>query len=450
MKLNKFLNGGILSLKNRMIPIIVICFCIAIISVVVVVKFRDADIVDFNEKQEELTTKTPEFLFGFCIDSLNVVNAEINRGETLGTLLAKYSITPQQVNEIVQKSKGVFDLRQFREGNSYYVLSEMGSLQKPLYFIYEHSVSEYVVFNLKNEITVKKYEKDVVTERRYGEATITSSLWAAAQDAGMNGALAMNLSDVFQWSIDFYAIQKGDKFNVIYDELFIDGKSIGVGTVWGACFTHNGKDYYAIRHEYNDGNIKERGYWDETGKSLRSAFLKAPLKFSRISSKFTNSRMHPVLRIARPHHGVDYAAPSGTPVQSISNGVVIAKGYSGGGGNTVKIKHARGYVSGYLHLKGYAKGLRVGSSVKQGDLIGYVGSTGLSTGPHLDFRIWLNGKPINPLSLSNEKGEDIGKKYKVGFDEVKNKVISELNNKRATNLITSDTTQVNFITVPQK
>lgn len=438
-----------MSLK-RILPFVLIGVCVVAISVTLFVKLRDVRTIDYDKEPIE-AAKEPEFLFGICIDSLNVVTAEVKNGETFGGLLARYGVDAQRVNDVVQKSKGVFDLRSFRQGNIYNVLSTMDSLQQIQYFIYEHSVKEYVIIDFRNGVDVAKYEKEVVVERRYGEATITSSLWEAAVNSGMNGALAMTLSDVFQWSIDFYAVQKGDNFCVVYDELFIDGKSVGVGTIWGACFNHAGKDYYAVRYEYMDGKVRETGYWDEAGKSLKSAFLKAPLKYSRISSKFTNSRMHPVLRIRRPHHGVDYAAPSGTPVQSIANGVVIARGYSGGGGNTVKIRHARGYMSGYLHLKGYASGLKVGSSVSQGQVIGYVGTTGVSTGPHLDFRIWKNGKPIDPLKMTGEKGEDISKKYKSSYDIIKESILGELKAREAKlPEIVNDTTKLNLITVPQK
>lgn len=438
---------------KHLLPYIVIAVCLIIMSTTLIYKCNSSNEV-LNLDNNELEIKEPEFMFGICIDSLNVVTAEVKRGETFGALLEKYGVPSTTVHDVVLKSKGVFDLRTFREGNLYNVLTSMDSTQNLKYFIYEHSAKEFILIDFTKDVEVKKIEKEVVVERRYGEAIITSSLWEAAVSAGMNGTLAMNLSDVFQWTIDFYAIQKGDSFKVIYDELFIEGKSIGIGTIWGACLTHNNKDYYGIRYEYSDGGIKDKGYWDETGKSLKSAFLKAPLKYSRISSKFSNSRMHPVLRIRRPHHGVDYAAPSGTPVQSISNGVVIARGYAGGGGNTVKIRHSRGYVSGYLHLKGYASGIKTGASVTQGQIIGYVGSTGTSTGPHLDFRIWKNGKAIDPLKMTGEKGEDITKSQKNSYNIIKDKVLSELKSGVTISedpvLKLRDSTKINLFTVPLK
>ena len=409
------------------ISIILIVISVVIISVTFSKKCSRFSTVNFNEENPELQVKEPEYLFGVCIDSLNVTSAEIASGETLSDILDRYGVSAVKIDEIVKKSKGIFDLRGIRQGNRYTVFTTMDSLQKIQYFVYEQNLKDYLVIDFRDTIQLRKQAKEVVTKRRMGEAEIESSLWNAAVAGGMNGALAMNLADVYQWTIDFYGIQKGDKFKVIYDELFVDDKSIGVGTIWGAWFEHGGKSYYAIRYEYNDGKKIEKGYWDEEGKSLKSAFLKAPLKYTRISSKFTNSRLHPILRIRRPHYGVDYAAPMGTPVQAIANGTVIQKSYDRASGNMLKIKHAHGYVSGYLHLKGYAKNIKVGSVVQQGDLIAYVGSTGSSTGPHLDFRIWKNGTPIDPLKMVGEKGEDIAAKYRADYNRVKDAVIAELN-----------------------
>lgn len=405
----------------------VIAVCVVVAGVVI---WRVSTPDEGWQEDEVENVVEPEYLYGICIDSLNVESSEVENGQTLSAIFDKYGIGAQIVDKIVQASKGVFDARSFRGGNKYTVMTTNDSLATLKYFVYEANVTEYVVFNLSDTIRVTKDQKEVTRKRLQKSAAIESSLWNSMISNGMNATLAMNLSDVFQWTIDFYAIQKGDEFNVIYDELFIEDKSIGVGTIYGAWFEHNGKRYHAIRHEYTDekGNLVH-GYWDQDGKSLKSAFLKAPLKFSRISSRFTHSRMHPVLRIRRPHLGVDYAAPSGTPVQAIGDGTVIMRTYSGGGGNTIKIKHAQNYTSGYLHLKGYAKNLKVGSRVSQGQVIGYVGSTGVSTGPHLDFRIWKGGTAIDPLKLTDVKGEDIPKKYKAGFLNTKDRILAELEGK---------------------
>jgi murein DD-endopeptidase MepM/ murein hydrolase activator NlpD len=208
-------------------------------------------------------------------------------------------------------------------------------------------------------------------------------------------------------------LQKGDFFRVVYDEISVGDEVVDIGTVYSAAFFHGGKNYQAYRFIEDDSTSVQ--YFNEKGENLKKAFLKAPLRFTRISSGFSYSRRHPVSRIVRPHTGVDYAAPKGTRVMTIGDGVVVQRGYSGGGGNTVKIKHNATYTSAYLHLSGYAPGLRVGSRVRQGDVIGYVGSTGLSTGPHLDFRIWRNGSPINPLKMESPPAKEVNKSNMASF-----------------------------------
>jgi murein DD-endopeptidase MepM/ murein hydrolase activator NlpD len=213
--------------------------------------------------------------------------------------------------------------------------------------------------------------------------------------------------------VDFFALQKGDRFRVLYEEKVCDGEVIAVDTVRYAVFTHASQDYPMVMYNQGDGgNI----WWNEKGESMRKAFLKAPLKFSRISSGFSYSRKHPVTRKVQPHTGVDYAAPTGTPVMTIGDGVVTSVKYEGAGGNTVRIKHNSVYSTAYLHLSKYAKGLKVGQRVRQGEVIGYVGSTGRSTGPHLDFRVWKNGTPINPLKMDSPPAEPISKKSMENFE----------------------------------
>ena len=234
--------------------------------------------------------------------------------------------------------------------------------------------------------------------------------------------LAAQMEDIYQWSIDFFGIQEGDRFTVIYDRMMVDTVEVGLGRVWGARFDHGGKSYYAIPFKQDD----KIAYWDENGNSLRKALLKAPLKYSRISSRFSRARLHPIYKVYRPHLGVDYAAPAGTPVQAVADGVVIFKGWGGGGGNTLKIKHAGNLQSGYLHLRAFAKGIQQGSRVQQGQIIGYVGSTGASTGPHLDFRIWRNGTPIDPLKVPSEPAEPIKPENKSAFVYVRDRIMAEL------------------------
>jgi murein DD-endopeptidase MepM/ murein hydrolase activator NlpD len=283
------------------------------------------------------------------------------------------------------------------------------------YFVYSINDTSYVIFDFRDSLHVHTDAKEVVRSLKSISGVINSSLWTTMQESGADPNLAVALANIYQWSIDFYAIQKGDSFKAIYEQLIVDGKPISIGEIHSAVFNHNGKDYYAYRFE--QGNVTD--YFDENGQNQRKEFLKAPLKFSRITSKFSNSRMHPILRIRRPHHGVDYAAPKGTPVHTIGNGTVVKASYAGGAGRLVMIRHSNGYSTSYMHLAGFGPGIHPGSSVSQGQVIGYVGSSGLSTGAHLDFRVYKNNVAMDPLKMESPPALPVNEKYRPRFDSVK-------------------------------
>ena len=365
--------------------------------------------------------------YGVNIDDYKVESAIIKNGETLGKILNRYGISPVVIDRLDRQAKDIFPLRDIRSGNKYSVLYNADSLQvkRASYLVYERNVVEYVRFGFDGDSTsITLGERPFEYKRQKRSATINTSLWGAIMAQDMPYSLAAELEEIYQWTVDFFGIQKGDNFTVLYDERFIDDSvSVGTGRVWGAKFEHGGKVYYAIPFKQG-GKIE---YWEEDGASLRKQMLKAPLKFSRISSKFSNARLHPIYKVYRPHHGVDYAAPSGTPVRAVADGTVTFKGWAGGGGNTLKIKHPGNLMTGYLHLSKFAKGLKSGSRVSQGDLIGYVGSTGASTGPHLDYRVWKGGVAINPLKIPQKPAVPIAKENLEEFEYVKAKVIAELN-----------------------
>ncbi len=338
----------------------------------------------------------PELLYGLPKDSFLIEGNRITRNQNLADIFLKAGIDYPTIHKIVQKTKPVFDVRKIKVGNHYSLFISGDTTQQLQHFVYEIDNTDYMVVSLADSINVYREAKEIVTIPKTATGVITSSLWNAMTDNGVHPVLAIELSEIYAWTVDFFGIEKGDYFKVMYDENYVDSTSIGVGKVHAALFHHRGRDYYAFNFEEDSA----WNFFDEEGQSLRKAFLKAPLKFSRISSKFSNSRLHPVLKIRRPHHGIDYAAPSGTPVYALGDGRVIDKSYQKrGGGNYIKIKHNSVYSTVYMHLKGFAKGLNKGDHVQQGQLIGYVGSTGLSTGPHLDFRVFKNGKPVDPLKI---------------------------------------------------
>jgi murein DD-endopeptidase MepM/ murein hydrolase activator NlpD len=365
----------------------------------------------------------PVLLFGLPVDSFTIESSTVLRNQNLSDILIRKNVSYQNIDLIAKKSKAIFDVRKLRQGHSYHFFLKKDSLATPSYFIYEIDSKDYVVYELLDSLGIYKGEKPIYTELRTVSGTIKSSLWNTMVENGLNPVLAIELSEIYAWSIDFFGIQRNDKFRIIYDEVFVDSTSIGIGNIYACQFEHMKQDFYAFRFE-QDSTLS---YYDDKGKSLKKAFLKAPLKFSRISSRFSNSRFHPVLKISRPHHGIDYAAPTGTPVQSIGDGVVTRKGYQkGGGGNYLYIKHNSVYTTCYMHLHGFAKGVAIGSRVRQGQEIAYVGSTGLSTGPHLDFRVFRNGSPMDPLKVEAPPVEPVHEKNLPKFNTLKDSMMTQI------------------------
>lgn len=368
-------------------------------------------------------------MYGIEYENYTVVDGEVAPGETMGKILNGFGVSAAMIDRIDKASLDIFPLRNVRAGNRYTAFLEnepgdtLGASRRLCHLVYEKNLTDYITFTLHGDsVVIASGQKDVRVERFKKSAVINSSLWGAIMEEELPYALAAELEDIFGSTVDFFGIQKGDNFTVIYEQKYVDTLSVGIGRIWGAVFEHGGKQYTAIPFRQN-GKVQ---FFEPDGASLRKQLLKAPLKYTRISSRFTRARLHPIYKVYRPHTGVDYAAPSGTPVHSVADGVVISKGWAGGGGNTVKIKHANNLTSGYMHLRGYAKGLAVGSRVSQGQLIGYVGSTGSSTGPHLDFRLWKGGTPIDPLKAVSPPAEPVSAQNKAAFEHVAEWVKAEL------------------------
>lgn len=367
-------------------------------------------------------------LYGIQATNLDIEAGEIQSGQTFSRLLNdKYNVNIAVINSLIEKSKGVFDMRDLRVGRPYtaFLSQDTTTSGKLEYLVYERSSSEFIVFSAGDSVFVRKDKKEITSEERYAHGVINSSLWGAMYEYGFNPQLAAKLNEIYKWSIDFFAIQKGDSFRVIYEEQFIDTVSIGLGRIFGAEFTHNGKPYMAVRFEQasKNGDV-EVGYWDATGKNLRKNFLSAPLSFTaRVSSKF-GVRIHPISRRRRQHNGIDYAAPTGTPVLCVADGVVTAKGWDvGGGGNRLWVRHGQGLESAYLHLSRFASNISKGARVRQGQVIAYVGSTGASTGPHLDFRIRQKGKYIDPAKTPSTPTDPIKEGNKKAFNKMKSDIM---------------------------
>ena len=386
---------------------------LAFVSILLVCSCGRSEATHENECLTSVTHEQfEENKLGFCPDSLRCQDGKVKSGQFFSTLLGSLGMTAQQAYNLTQACDTLFDVRTLRVGNTYKAYYSSGDQLE--YLVYDRDRMHQVVFDCTEPYDLWIYEKPVVHNERYADVTINSSLWNDMLAADVSPLLILSLSDIYAWTVDFFGLQKGDRFRVLYQETVCDGDVIAVDTVRYAVFSHSGQDFPAIMYDQQDGGNL---WWNEKGESMRKAFLKAPLKFSRISSGFSYARKHPVTRKVQPHTGVDYAAPKGTPVMTIGDGVITSMKYEGAGGNTIRIRHNSVYSTAYLHLSGYAKGLKVGQRVRQGDVIGYVGSTGRSTGPHLDFRVWKNGSPINPLKMDSPPAEPLKKENMEAFTQ---------------------------------
>lgn len=404
------------NLFNKSLYIIHSSLLIVNCTLLITLLLFSCDNSDNKQKSKETKEiKEPEFLYGICIDSLDVKLDTIKKNQYLSEIMKKQNVDYGTIVHIERNHKDVFDIRKIKPGHKHTFLLSRDSLATPLFWIYEIDKINFVVFSLTDSLTAWRDEKTVDIKTEQIEGVINTSLWNAIKDANGDANLTMELSDIYSWTVDFFGIQPGDTFKMVYENRYIHDECIGMGKIL-ACYLNNaGSKHYAYYFEQN-GNGQ---YFDENGANLRKAFLKAPLNYRRISSTFSNARRHPVTKVVRPHHGVDYAAPTGTPVVTVGDGTVIEKGWDKkGGGNYLKIRHNSTYTTTYMHLNGFAKGIQKGSKVKQGDLIGYVGSTGMSTGPHLDFRLNKNGTYINPLTFNPPSAEPVSEDNKVAFEEV--------------------------------
>ena len=362
------------------------------------------------------------------MQSMRIVEGKVKSGEFFSVLMTNLGMGGTPAYNLAESCKDVFDVRNLRVGNAYKAYYE-GDVLK--YVVYTQDRISSIIFDC-TELKAYATKKEVTTVRKYVDVTIKSSLWNDMVAAGASPGVIMALAEVYAWTVDFFGLQKDDRFRVLYDEKVSGDEVVGIDGIRYAIFSRRGKDIPMIMFDQKD---KGNTWWTDKGESMRKPFLKAPLKFTRISSGFTYARKHPVTGKVRPHTAIDYAAPTGTPVMSIGDGVVISCKYEGAGGNTVRIKHNSTYTTAYLHLSRYAKGLKAGDRVRQGEVIGYVGSTGRSTGPHLDFRVWKNGQPINPLKLEGAGSGEIEKvKDKAGFERAKASYLAEVDSIGAVNI----------------
>lgn len=363
----------------------------------------------------------PKLEYGFNVDSFTIVKNEIQNGQFLGTILSKYKVDYQSIDQLVKNTKEVFDIQKMRAGKPYAIVAK-DTASKADYFVYEPNQYKYYLFDL-NKLKAEEIVRPVDEIEVQAGGRLTSSLWNALVDQDLGMDIAAKMEDVFQWSLDFHHLQKNDAFKLVYNQHYVNCEKAGTGDILAAWYKTGETEFYAIY--YPHGN--HAGYYDLEGKPLKTAFLKAPVKYARISSYYNKNRLHPILKYRRPHLGTDYAAPYGTPIIAIGSGVVSRAGYTKGNGNFVKIRHDDTYETQYLHMQNFADGIKKGVHVKQGQVIGYVGSTGLATGPHVCFRFWKNGQQVNHLKMKFPPSKPLPEEEMPAFEIIKEQLLNKLN-----------------------
>jgi murein DD-endopeptidase MepM/ murein hydrolase activator NlpD len=356
------------------------------------------------EASEEIKIPEPQLLFGLPIDSLQIESGKIKWNQTLGALLKDYIFQSEKLFEVARLSRDVYDVRKIKAGSPYTIIYAADSLKELRQVVVEPDLKSFVIYNFHDSAYVEKVDRPVKTIEKQITGVINTSVYHTILEAGAPHALVHKMVDILAWQVDFDRMQKGDRFKVIYEEEQVEGSYVGLGKVLGVYFEHFGESYYGVRHEYDNGKVD---YFDEEGNSLRKAFLKSPLDYKRISSRFSLRRYHPVQKRYKAHLGTDYAANPGTPIRSVGDGVVLEAKYHQFNGNYVKIRHNSNYTTQYLHMQKIKTGIRPGVTVKQGQTIGFVGSTGLANGPHLCFRFWKNGRQVDALNVDLPPSEPI-------------------------------------------
>lgn len=398
------------------IPAVVLAAAILITVVLNSKKGTDwiTQVAEEDSVQVELAIQEPTILYGMVVDDYVVVEDKIKRNQLLGEILETYHVPANLIHQLSTISRSVFDVRKIVPDKKYTVICSSDSLRTARALVYEPNAIDYVVLKFDDSLSVNLHQRDVATIEKTVAGVINSNLSQTIEELGISHELTNKFVDIFAWQVDFQRLQKGDRFKIIYEENEVEGVPVGINRISAVEFEHFGNPYYAFPYDQGDG----LDYFDEEGKSLRKALLKYPIEFTRISSRYSTSRFHPVRKVYRAHLGTDFAAPTGTPIRSVGDGVVLEAQYKSNNGNYVKIRHNGTYTTQYLHMSNIAQGIRSGVRVRQGQTIGYVGSTGLATGPHLCYRFWKNGVQVDALKVELPPSQPIEKDHQGAFEKV--------------------------------
>lgn len=404
---------------------------LAVAVLVAIVILFDYDIIEFERAgdfaQDSVKVLEPEpvksrVMYGMVIDNLSVTQDVVRRNQRFTDLLSGYFVMPGIQRQISLLPRESFDFRKISANKKYTLISENDSLKTLRALIYEPNPIDYYVFHLKDSMWLETVHRPVVVLEKEVAGVIGSSLSETIEVLGISHELTNRFVDIFAWQIDFQYLQKGDRFKLFYEEKQVEGITIGIGKILGVYFQHANQPYYAIPFDQGDG----MDYYDEEGKSLRKALLKYPIEFTRIGSRYNLKRFHPIDKVIRPHLGTDFSAPTGTPIRSVGDGTVLEAQYKSRNGNYVKIRHNDTYSTAYLHMSKIGAGMRPGVRVRQGEVIGYVGSTGLSTGPHLHYSFYRNGVQVDALKVELPSAQPVREEHMTKFGDERLKVIKRL------------------------
>ncbi len=413
-----------LSRKGKLVSISIVTSILVFAAVLQFPQLQKAAAFAFAEPIPT-PVRAPELRWGLDMLQYQVESDKLKSGDVLGEILLKQGMTYPNVAKLVENCKGKFNINAMRAGKPLHFLrGKQQNQTQPAYMVYEPNAYEYAVFQLQEPYQVELTQRPKRTEIVAASGVLETSFWQALTDNGLNDELADGMIDILASSVDFYHQKQGDRFKVVYEQHIVEGKPVGTGKIIAAIYTRDGKDSYAFHY---DKPGEKTDYFDFDGRPARKAFLKSPVKFSRISSRYNPNRLHPVLGYHKAHFGTDYAAPYGTPIMTVAEGVVVEATRRGGNGNFVRIRHNNTYETQYLHMNGFAKGMRPGARVAQGQTIGYVGSTGLATGPHVCFRFWKNGQQVDHLRLNLPQPDPMTGMALEAYKVTRDKLIAMLN-----------------------
>ena len=415
-----------LSLKTLTLKFL---FFLAVIVVSYNLFFRNnnsAEDLTKIEKKEKIIKE-----FGYVLNDYTVKRDTIKSGDSFGQILENNNLFYPKIYNIVQATNKIFNIRKINVGRPYTILYSKDSLEIPELFIYQPNPIDYVVVSLSDSIWAERKQKEVELKSLEASGKIYSSLSETMESLKLSPLLTNELSEIYAWNIDFFRLEKGDNFKIMYTSKYVnDSVYIGLNRIHNAYFEHRGKPFYAVEFKTDSlRNIYE--YFDENGKNLRRAFLLSPVQFSRISSRFNLRRKIAYYGKIKPHYGTDFAAPVGTEIRATAAGRVVKSGYTRGNGYYVTIKHNATYSTQYLHMK--QRGLKVGTYVSQGDRIGYVGMTGYTSGPHVCYRFWKNGKQVDPLKQKLPEAKPISNTLKEEYLAYMKPIKGRLDKMKSTN-----------------